>query len=431
MKNSLLDTNYIFKIFLLFLPFTQALTIHVGFPLKISELLLFVLIYISACKDYVDTKRKFFLNKNVIILFFVGWASLSFIINASWGYDYPLKDFPFRINRILDSLLRLIYIYLVISAFLIASSYFSKKKELLNYWVIGAIISAIYAWYLFISSGYNIPYIKLFGMEENPQSINGFIRCGTFKEGNYFGLYLLLSSIIALYLKQIKTAVFLFLTIITTFSTISIISAVIFIIFQIRKVFLKKTVLKYVIISIPIVVVSLILFMRTSFYNDYIIGKLSEPSNKLTINNISKVDRVMTARIAFKQGINNPFFGVGPFNYGLHYDEYNDFEKYVINNSDWSIQFFERKNKRAIANNIYFEVWADYGIIGFVLFISFLTYTLIIAFKNKNDIITGGVIVMLVSFNAFPSFIMLFCWVYLALPYAFYYKNSIMKTYEN
>ena len=135
-----------------------------------------------------------------------------------------------------------------------------------------------------------------------------------------------------------------------------------------------------------------------------------EPSNKMSMRNLSKVDRVLTARIAYKIGVNNPILGVGPYNYGLHYDKYNDFTKYIINNNEWSLNYFKRINKRAIPNNIYFEVWAEYGIVGFCLFVIFLLKILYTAFRNKNDIITGGVIAMLVSFNAFPSFTLLFLW---------------------
>ena len=91
------------------------------------------------------------------------------------------------------------------------------------------------------------------------------------------------------------------------------------------------------------------------------------------------------------------------------------------------MQFFERKNKRAIANNVYLEVWAEYGIGGFFIFVLFLLNTLIIAVRNKNDIITGGIIAMFVSFNAFPSFIMLFLWAFLGIPYAVNYQNRLIN----
>ena len=422
-----LNTDSVFKLFLLFLPFTQALTLNIGFPLKISELILFFLIFIALSKVKLTERRLFLLRKNWILILFLSWVTISFFVNSIWQYNYPLKQVPYRVNPIIDSLLRLIYIYLAIITLFLSAWYFSKKPNLLNYWVLGAIVAASYSWYIFVSSGLNIPYLKLFGMEATPQAIGRFVRCGTFKEGNFFGMYLLLSAIIAFYLNRTKAGIFLMISIITTLSTATIVSAVIFVLYLTRNFFLKKKVLKYAIMSIPFIVVFLVFFIKTPFYKEYVYSKISEPSNQVSRRNFSKVDRVLSARIGYKQGINNPIFGVGPYNYGLHYDKYNDADKYIINIDEWLSEFFRRKNKRAIANNVYLEVWAEYGIVGFIIFIMFLINTVIVAFRNKNDIITGGVVAMLISFNAFPSFIMLFLWSFLAIPYSINYKNRLIN----
>ena len=416
----------LFFVFLMFLPFTQALTLKIGFPLKISELILGFIILVFIAKLSYTKKIESLSAVNFVLILFLVWATCSFFINTFWKYNYELKEVPNRINPFFDSLLRLIYIYISIIAFFI-TQYFLRKNiaQSLRYWVIGAIAASAYSWYLFLFSGFDLPYIKLFGMDENPQSLMGFIRCGTFKEGNFFGLYLLLSAIISFYLKRIRTGVFLMFTIITTFSTISLVSAFIFILFIVRKKFLKKKTIISLFTLLPFVILFSVYFIQTSYFQEKIYSKIFEPSNELSISNVSKVDRVLTARIAYKQGVNNPIFGVGPYNYGLHYDRYNDFNTYIINNNSWSLEYFKRYKKRAIPNNVYMEVWAEYGIVGFVLFISFLIITLLRAFKSKNDVITGGIIALMISFNAFPSFIMLFLWVFLAIPGAINHKNKL------
>ncbi len=419
-------TSYLFGLFFLFIPFTKALTFNIGFPLKISELILAVLIIIYVFSISTKQKLKKIAVIDLLLVLFLIWATLSFIINILWQYDYDFKTFPFRINSIFDSLLRLIYIYISFFAFFISKHYLKKDERLSKYWITGAVLASIYAWYIFISSGLNLPYIRLFGMEEYPQSLFGFIRSGTFKEGNYFGLYLILSAVIAFYNKNNKIGVFLLFTIITTFSTISIISTLFFIMYILRKFFLRKRSLTIMFLIIfPLSLVTFSVVKETPYYKKYIYSKLIEPSNKLSYHNISKVDRVMTGRIAFKMGLDNLFFGVGPYNYGLHYDKYNDFRTYITNNNEWSISYFERKSKRAIANNVYIEVWSEYGLIGFIIFVFILILTLLKAIKNKNDIITGGVISLLISLNAFPSFIMLFIWSFLAIPFSM--KNNIIK----
>lgn len=426
-KTAILKLSSLFLLFLLFLPFTRALTLNIGFPLKISELILGLLILASIANfRFRISKPKKIIN--IVLISFVIWASFSFVINEIWNYPYPLKQIPSRMGSLhLDSLLRLAYIYLSVIAYFISQKYFSKYPKALKFWLMGAVISSIYAWYLFLSSSLNIPYIKLFGMDEIPQNINGVVRCGTFKEGNFFGLYLLLSAVIALYLKRTKTGIFLILSIVTTLSTITFVSVFVFLVYLSRRILLKKKVLIYFLILLPFIAIFSIMFVQSSFFKEMIYAKLNKPSTELSPSNFSKVDRVLSSRIAFKQGLDNPFFGVGPYNYALHYDKFNDFETYIENNSEWSLNYFKRSNKRAIPNNVYLEVWSEYGVVGFAIFILFLILILIKAFQSKNDIITGGIIALMVSFNAFPSFIMLFIWAFLAIPLALTIKNRDKK----
>jgi len=291
-------------------------------------------------------------------------------------------------------------------------------------------VAAIYAWYLVFSSAFNLPYIKLFGMEENPQAIMGIVRAGTFKEGNFFGLFLILSSAIAFFLNKSRIAWFLLLTILTTFSTISIISGAVFLLIYFKKFLLRYRNIKMFLIFLPILLIGLIFFFRSEFYSVYIKQKLFTPLNTLTTSNFSKVDRYLTGTIAFNAGMDNPIVGVGPYNYGLHYDQYNNINEIVDKQSEFSSEYFKRKRKRAIPNNVYLEVWAEYGILGFLLFITFLINTLYVSIKSKNLIITAGLLAMYLSLNAFPSFIMLFVWVYLGIPYALYFSRKEVKLNE-
>lgn len=356
---------------------------------------------------------------------------MSFLVNLTWSYPYPPKSIAFRINAQIDSLLRMVYIILNILAFVISIYFMSRPKSYIRYWVYGALAASIYAWYLFVSSALDLPYIKLFGMEENPQRIMGFIRSGTFKEGNFFGLYLILSAAVAFYIKKDKIAWFLMLTIFTTFSTVSIISGALFLTIYFKKYILRKSNLKIFVLLLPIIVIGALFFFKSQFYKQYVQEKLFTPLSTLTTSNFSKVDRYLTGNIAFEAGIDNPILGVGPFNYGLHYDHYNNIDEIIDNQSDFSRKFFNREWKRAIPNNVYLEVWAEYGILGFLLFMGFLLKTLLISIKSKNLMITAGLVAMYVSLNAFPSFIVLFLWAYLAIPYAHYFYYRLPKTMKS
>ncbi|MEP3372655.1 MAG: O-antigen ligase family protein [Maribacter dokdonensis] len=414
--------SLLFGLFLLFLPFTQALTFNIFFPLKISEIILVFLVFVFMQKMYNRNLINALLELKILYAFlFI--ATISFFINLKWNYPYPTKEIAFRLSRQADSALRLGYIYLNVFAFLIATYIFTKCNGILKYWVYGALAASLYAWYIFFSSAIGIPYIKLIGMSDTPQTIMGIVRSGTFKEGNFFGLFLILSSAVAFYINKNRIAWFLMLTIFSTFSTISIISGILFLFIYFKKFIFKLRNIKIFVLLLPLLCIGLFFFIRSDLYTKYIEQKLFTPVNTITPSNFSKIDRYLTASIAFRAGIHNPILGVGPYNYGLHYDEYNNIDEIVDKQSEFTRQFFKRLGKRAIPNNVYLEVWAEYGILGFSLFSAFLLHTLFISIKNRNLIITAGLIAMYLSLNAFPSFIMLFLWVYLAIPYSIYFSR--------
>lgn len=413
------------KLFLIFLPFTQALTITIFFPLKISEIALVILLLFYLNKSAISYSSIWFFNTNKILLLLSLIVTLSFIVNIYWSYSYSPKIFPFRITRVGDSFIRLCYFYLCLMAYYVSFRFFVKDIKLLDKWIIGALIAALYGWYLFIFSKLNLPYIKLPGMDDVPLSLNGFIRCSTFKEGNYFGLYLILSAAIAFYLQKKKIAWFLLFSVIITLSTISIVSALVFLTFYFRREFFK---INFLLKTVPIVVLSIFIFTKTDFYKLYVYGKIFDSTKTLTAGNFSKVDRIITGQIAIDSGLDNPFFGVGPANYGLHYDYYNHYKKIVINRDDYFDKLARRKNIRSIPNNVYLEVLSEYGVIAFVLFIVFLGSILIKCYTLREDALTGGILALMVSLNAFPSFIMLFIWVFIAIPFALEWNKRKDKT---
>ena len=62
----------LFILFLFFLPFAQALTLNISFPLKISELILGVLIFIFIAKLIPFKKFKPLTKVSLVILMFPG-----------------------------------------------------------------------------------------------------------------------------------------------------------------------------------------------------------------------------------------------------------------------------------------------------------------------------------------------------------------------
>jgi O-antigen ligase len=395
----------IFALFLFFLPFTQALTINVGFPLKISELLLFLLLFI-----YLITSNilNFKLSRLTITLFFFTVVIfVSFIVNIFYKYPYNLILGDSRFSPFVDSLLKFFYVLIAIFAMLVSINELSKNSKLVKFFLWGAIVSSLYSWYLFASGVLKLPVLLLPGMND-PAVINtpfgDIIRCGTFKEGNFMGLYLVIAAIVAFYQNKVTVSVFLFLTIITTFSTAAMAcSFIFFMIFLIKKY--KKHKFKLIgALSLTALVLFLLIQFNSSF-KSYFFDKIfaSEDTVENTNDVFSKVDRLNTTYVGLSMFYDNPVFGVGLSNYSLHYYHYN-----LLPELD--VVGFKR-----IPNNIYIEIMSETGIFGIFTFLYFLIQIYNIGKRKSRIILASGLIACYFYFFAFPSFTLLFIWVFFGI----------------
>lgn len=397
----------IYGAFLFFIPFSQALSINVGFPLKLSELFLFAIIAFEITTNNISNWK---LKKPVAItaLLFIGCTLLSVIVNAFYKYPYDLMLNVVRISPLFDSVLKFFYIIISFLA-LFATRYALKTdKKYIEYFFWGGIAAASYGWYLFLSGMLKIPVLLLPGMDANPQTYNvglgDVIRCATFKEGNYMGFFLLISGITAMLFDRKKLSLFFFISIITTFSTTSTSCLIIYLIIY-SAIKYKRHKLKFISIVVAIAVVVGLLVQFSDDFRTIIYNKLFASEDEVeNVNDIySKADRLNTTLIAWEIGKDNPFFGVGPSNFGLHYNHYNQLPDF---------QDFELKR---IPNNIYAEIFSEYGGIAFCIFMIFMWFVLKNSARKSPPIIIGGLIAACIYFFAFPTFTMLFIWVFLGI----------------
>lgn len=412
-----LNLHSFFNLFLLSLPFTQAFTISVGFPLKISEILLvlFFLLYFLQTK-ILWYKSNFFISALVGIFFIL--SCISFLTNINWIYSYIPKILDTRLSKELDSLLKLFYYLLDIVAFYFSLQFLKNHIDSLKYWLYGALISSILAWILYLSSGYLHIDIHLPGMMDIPQkSDDGFIRCGTFKEGNFFGLYLVMSTAIALMMKKPMWAIFFILTSITSRSTTTYIS-----LFFLLIVFYRDKIFKWQYFLIAFLTLMPLLFYweniyESKFFKNNILEKISNESKYITSNGqISKIDRSNQADIAYRLGIDNLWFGVGPGNYKFHYDKYNEvFGKYFM--SDENIRTFAYYKTATIPNNVYLEVFSELGIFSLFVFLTIIFFFLIKSLQSRHSALFAGAIAVIIYFNSYPTLSLLFIWTFLAIPF--------------
>ncbi|NTE05564.1 O-antigen ligase family protein [Agrobacterium tumefaciens] len=394
-----LEAN-LFKGFLIFLPFSQALTINLFFPLKISEIFLILILFLKLI-SLKNVNERISKLSGILILFCL-IIFISLIINGLTSYSYPLNLLASRLSPLLDGILKIIYILLVVFAMFISIDLLKKKPDLIKYLFTGAIIASSYAWYLFFSGLLKIPVLLLPGMEEDPQSFMGIVRCATFKEGNYMGFYLLLMGIVALHHGKKKLSVFLFLSIITTFSTASITCLFLFLILYFYNVY-RKHIVKLLMALLFICSTVILLMLFSPVFQTMVYNKIfANEENADTIDDVySRLDRINTTRVGFEMFWDNPIFGVGPSSYGLHYAHYN------------KLPDFDFAGKR-IPNNIYIEVLCELGIIAMILFLYFLWQLVVFAYK-KSPILLSGLLVSYLYFFAFPTFTMLFIWIFFSV----------------
>lgn len=407
--------NKILIILIFFLPFSQALTFNVGFPLKISELCVFLelLLIIYYNKVYL---RLTYLSNPLILLF--GWAIISLLINLLWEYDYPLNlEYLSRAGYIVDSILKLFYFLLAIIIYLLASKIFSINQiKYIKYFLYGGVIAGLYSWYLFIMSILGFQPFLLIGMEENPQKIYLFIgeiiRCGTFKEGNYMALFLFVSTVIALYNKRKKLAIFFSISIITTVSTVGTLTLIFFwFMYFLKKSKTKNEILKLIFVLF-LSLSSLTALLQNDDFNMIFVSKLNLTDSEIVDPGAySKEDRKNTILNALRMGLDNPVFGIGLSNYALHYKYYN--ETYETG--------FENYDKKVIANNVYAEIFSELGAVGLFLFGLFLYLLYLKSKEDESGILTLGLFGCLFYFMAFPTFTILFIWVFFGL------INSLQK----
>ncbi|WP_448699633.1 O-antigen ligase family protein [Mucilaginibacter sp. AW1-3] len=400
-----IDVNdWLIKLFLFFLPFSQALSINILFPLKLSEIFLILWVIFNVITGKLLHKK---LSKPIFItcFAFVVIVFVSVVINAFYKYPYKLDLSNSRIDPLVDSVLKFIYIVLAFAAMFLTYSAFKDNERYIKYFFWGAVAASMYAWYLFVSGLLRLPVFLLPGMEPDPQKGFGniIIRAGTFKEGNYMGFYLFISGVLAIYYKKTRLAILFFLTIITAFSTTAIFCSFLFLlifIYQKYKQYKRKLFLGM--ISIVVLLAVLINFsdgFKKIFYNK-IFGTADTVEDRNDI--YSKTERLNFTLVALEMAWDNPFLGVGAANFSLHYNHYNQ------------IAIFDR-NAKTIPNNIYVEILSEYGGLAFITFFVFIYFVFKKANKKSSDILVAGLLSSLIYFFAFPALTMLFIWVFIGV----------------
>lgn len=386
--------KYLLAIFFIFIPFSQALTVDVGFPLKISEVAMVFIIILY--KNIMKLK-----GYDIILILFLFLALLSFLINILWEYPYNIATIKYRFGGDLDGLTKLIYLSFTIYYFILLRNIFNiKKDKYIKFFFIGAVSATLYSWYLMLAGIFKYRPILLFGIND-PQLISlqnwTLIRSGTFLEGNYMGLFLFISTVLAVFYKKRFLAGLFTVSMITTFSTMGLLSLLFF-----YGYLIAKTNIKYFIINLPLIICLFMLLSHYRDFNTYVLSKINIFDSETVDNGaISKKERMGFIMNGVEIAIDNPILGVGISNYAKHYNHYNKAEE----------TFYENDDIKVVPNNIYIEIASELGLVAFLLFTFFLYK--IYRYIN-NNVLMGGFFGCCLYFNAMSSYTIIVIWFFFA-----------------
>jgi O-antigen ligase len=386
------------------LPFTYALTLNLRFPLKLYELALaFTLL---TC--LLDLKLKVAPGTLPVarrLAWFVAVAAALTLLRFALPAEGASVGFGTRFGPAGDAIAKLVYLVLAIGGMLLFSRVaYTDQPGFLRAWIAGALIASAYSWYLGISGLAGLDPVLLPGMEDPKYAAIGgraFIRSGTFQEGNFLGLYLLVSTGVALYARRPLAAALLAATTLWTFSTVNVLGLALLGAMlwwrANRGLPLGRRVLYLTLAAVVGAAVVALLF-QTGYVQSVVFDKLGGDEST------SKVKRLAQMLAGIRMFLDHPFLGVGISQFGYYYNHYQPLGALGV-----------AQTVKLIPNNIYVELLAELGILGLVLFAGFL----LLLYRRLR---APGLVVLrltfvatLLAFNAFPTYSVMFLWAFFGL----------------
>lgn len=393
-------TTYLVAAAVAMLPFMQALTVDVGFPLKIYEVILVsAVLLLLLQKTYL--RSTYFVSATALSL--VLWLVAVFSVAAPLLVaGIPDGVEGARFGALGDSVAKVLYFLFVIFAYVVIYQEARRAPDfIIKAWLVGGVLASLYLFYATASSLLGMPPAMLPGMDSHQlMNIGGyvFVRSGTFDEGNFAALYFLFSVGFALIQRKHLLAFMFSVAVLATLSTIGLIGLVILSLLWVafpasgsprHNRFAWAA-------SFAVVIVSL----TASGYFQYIVEEKFSADNPG-----SYADRANDIGTAWAMFLDRPLLGVGLAQYGHHFHDYSVSDILVDTHAG-----------KRIPNNVYLEFLAETGIIGFTLFVSLLFVWARQSFRRPagRPLAYAGVAALIVL-NAFPTFSLMYFWAFWAL----------------
>ncbi|MFK0006905.1 O-antigen ligase family protein [Paenarthrobacter sp. NPDC090520] len=353
-----------------FMPFQYALTLPVGFPLKISEILGVLGIAVFVLGPRKTARRRDLASVAVALL------ALATLFSALVNFTPDaggLREVGYERGFATDLLLYTGYA-------LLALSYWSVLRRIdrtkivraitLSIWLCG--VAVLLQWVSSITGSTDLIRVlgfRTFGVDGSVETL----RSGPFLEGQHLGFFAGTAILVALYNRSYAAAVVAGLSILysqstTAYAGIAVGLAVI-------------VVIKFSKVAIPLMAVGLVgvlalLFsesLRTTFGRQLAKLGFTEFAPDYQFATTSLNLRNVKTEISFDMSADNPLFGVGPGRYGAYFDQYVSGRQLP-----W---IYSTDQTRPIAENAYAHVAAELGIFALM---AFAVLVLFLIWRNRR-----------------------------------------------
>jgi hypothetical protein len=291
---------------------------------------------------------------------------------------------------------RLLQLVLAFGAFELARTRARDSVQLMRYWLAGTAVAVIAHAATYVISGDDL--VK---------------RAGVFTEGNQGGLYYIASIFIAFeYRKRAPRHggnIFLALAMAGLLLTRS--SAAMLVLtaaLSMRYVMCAHSIARSVkrAIATLLTVTIFATFIVSTGIDFDLFEKLFEED--VTAASFSRIDRLASIDTAFQLFVQSPLLGHGLQSYGFLANDYLDGPLLAVYDEGF----------RRIPNNIYIEVAAELGVVGLLIF-GTLMFRLIQLIGSQRtghaSNFLAGAIGVLIYWNAFPTYSVMFVWVYFGI----------------
>lgn len=397
------------------LPLTRSGTLPLGFPLKVYEPLIPIALLTAFSSGRVDIGGA---------ARFVQWWLLFWISSVfTTALAYSLLDaidlsvFTWATGRYappINALYHSIYLALDITLLVVLLSAIRggilTLADFARTWTLASLASVCYAVGLNLVHWFGLPPALLLRWDSEPQIMNiaglDVVRTGPFEEGNYFGLYLLLSLGIALWglnrhgdRLYAAAAIVLSVGIFMTASPAAVALGMSLLVLHALR---PSTRGAWRTIPLAIAALGLALIASTNLLQEIVIEKFSLLfyGGVVASDNVSLFMRVNESYHAWQLFLDHPF-GVGIGAFGYFWGEHPELFAWM------SVPF---EAEKLIPNNVWLEILSEQGLVGMACFLMAMG-TLARGLRRQGEHFLGWVLAaMLVYFVAFPSFRLMFLW---------------------